>query len=130
MSLLKFFVKYKNLDFWNIFKICNFDFVLFWLWIWYESLVIIVIVIVIVIIIIIIIIIIVVIVIVIVIIISLLPLSLLLLLLSLLSIPLLSYHHIIVIMSSMQQYMFDDIQLHLFHVFRAYLIQSYSEICL
>ena len=31
--------KLKNLNFWNFFKICNFDFVLLWHGIWYESIV-------------------------------------------------------------------------------------------
>ena len=31
--------KFQNLNFWQIFQIYNFDFVLFWLWIWCESLV-------------------------------------------------------------------------------------------
>ena len=31
--------KFKNLKFWRIFKICNFDFVIFWLWIQYDSMV-------------------------------------------------------------------------------------------
>ena len=39
MSLAEFLAKFKNLKFWQFFKICNFDFVLFWLGIWCESLV-------------------------------------------------------------------------------------------
>ena len=35
----KFLAKCQNLKFWQFFKICNFDFVLFWLGIWCESLV-------------------------------------------------------------------------------------------
>ena len=31
--------KFKNLKFWRIFKICNFDFVIFWLGIQYDSMV-------------------------------------------------------------------------------------------
>ena len=31
--------KFKNLKFWRIFKICNFDFVIFWLGILYDSMV-------------------------------------------------------------------------------------------
>ena len=34
-----FFAKFQNLNFWQFFKLCNFDFVLFWLGIWCESLV-------------------------------------------------------------------------------------------
>ena len=36
---VKFFANFPNLIFWHFFKICNFDFVLFWLGIWCESLV-------------------------------------------------------------------------------------------
>ena len=39
MSRAKFLAKFKNLKFWQFYKICNFDFVLFWLGIWCESLV-------------------------------------------------------------------------------------------
>ena len=39
VSRAKFLAKFQNLQFWQIFKICNFDFVLFWLGIWCESLV-------------------------------------------------------------------------------------------
>ena len=39
VSRVKFLAKFKNLYFWQFFKICNFDFVLFWLGIWCESLV-------------------------------------------------------------------------------------------
>ena len=39
VSRAKFLAKFKNLKFWQFFKICNFDFVLFWLGIWCESLV-------------------------------------------------------------------------------------------
>ena len=39
MSRAKFLAKFQNLKFWQFFKICNFDFVLFWLGIWCESLV-------------------------------------------------------------------------------------------
>ena len=28
---------WQSMNLWQIFGICNFDFVLFWLWIWYES---------------------------------------------------------------------------------------------
>ena len=31
--------KFKNLKFWQIFEICNFDFVFFWLGIQYDSMV-------------------------------------------------------------------------------------------
>ena len=31
------FAKFQNLNFWQFFKICNFDFVFFWLGIWCES---------------------------------------------------------------------------------------------
>ena len=34
-----FLPNFKNFKFWQFFKICNFDFVLFWLGIWCESLV-------------------------------------------------------------------------------------------
>ena len=37
--MLSFLAKFQNLNFWQFFKICNFDFVLFWLGIWCESLV-------------------------------------------------------------------------------------------
>ena len=36
---VQFLAKFQNLDFWQYFKICSFDFVLFWLGIWFESLV-------------------------------------------------------------------------------------------
>ena len=36
---VNFLAKFKNVNFWQFFKICNFDFVLFWLGIWCESLV-------------------------------------------------------------------------------------------
>ena len=36
---VQFFAKLQNLNFWQFFKICDFDFVLFWLGIWCESLV-------------------------------------------------------------------------------------------
>ena len=39
MSRAKFLAKFQNLKFWQFFKICNFDFVMFWLGIWCESLV-------------------------------------------------------------------------------------------
>ena len=39
VSHVKFLAKFQNLDFWQFFWICNFDFVLFWLGIWCESLV-------------------------------------------------------------------------------------------
>ena len=39
VSRVKFLVKFQTLNFWQIFKLCNFDFVLFWLCIWCESLV-------------------------------------------------------------------------------------------
>ena len=39
VSHAKFLAKFWNLKFWQFFKICNFDFVLFWLGIWCESLV-------------------------------------------------------------------------------------------
>ena len=39
MSCVNFLAKFKNVNFWQFFKICNFDFVLFWLGIWCESLV-------------------------------------------------------------------------------------------
>ena len=38
VSCVKFLAKFQNLNFWQFFKICNFDFV-FWLGIWCESLV-------------------------------------------------------------------------------------------
>ena len=34
---VKLFAKFQNVNFWQIFEICNFDFVLFWLGIQYES---------------------------------------------------------------------------------------------
>ena len=34
-----FFANIQKLNFWHFFKICNFDFILFWLGIWCESLV-------------------------------------------------------------------------------------------
>ena len=37
VSLVKFVSKFKNLKFWQILKICNFDFVFFWLGIQCES---------------------------------------------------------------------------------------------
>ena len=36
---VKFLAKFQNLNFWQFLKICNFDFVSFWLGIWCESLV-------------------------------------------------------------------------------------------
>ena len=39
VSCVKFLAKYKKLKFWQFFKICNFDIVLFWLGICCESLV-------------------------------------------------------------------------------------------
>ena len=39
MSHVKFLAKFHYLNFWQIFQLCNFDFVLFWLGIWYESIV-------------------------------------------------------------------------------------------
>ena len=39
MSRVKFLAKFWNLNFWQFFKICNFDFILFWLGIWCEPLV-------------------------------------------------------------------------------------------
>ena len=36
---VKLLAKFQNLNFWQFFQICNFDFVLFWLGIWCESLV-------------------------------------------------------------------------------------------
>ena len=39
MSNVKSLTKFQNLNFWQFFKICNFDFVLFWLGIWCDSLV-------------------------------------------------------------------------------------------
>ena len=39
VSRAKYLAKFWNLKFWQFFKICNFDFVLFWLGIWCESLV-------------------------------------------------------------------------------------------
>ena len=36
---VKLLAKFQNLNFWQIYKICNYDFVLFWLGIWCESLV-------------------------------------------------------------------------------------------
>ena len=38
-SIKFFFSKFQNLNFGQIFQICNFGFVLFWLGIWYESIV-------------------------------------------------------------------------------------------
>ena len=38
MSHVKFLAKLKKLNFWQFLKICNFDFVFFWLGIWCESL--------------------------------------------------------------------------------------------
>ena len=39
VSHVKFLAQFQNLNFWQFLKICNFDFVLFWLGIWCESLV-------------------------------------------------------------------------------------------
>ena len=39
VSHIKLLAKFQNLNFWQYFKICNFDFVMFWLGIWCESLV-------------------------------------------------------------------------------------------
>ena len=39
VSHVKFLAKFQNLNFWQCFKIYNFDFVLFWLGIWCESLI-------------------------------------------------------------------------------------------
>ena len=39
VSCVMFLAKLPNLHFWQFFKICNFDFVLFWLVIWCDSLV-------------------------------------------------------------------------------------------
>ena len=39
MWCVKFLAKFQNLNFWQFFDICNFDFVFFWLGIWCESLV-------------------------------------------------------------------------------------------
>ena len=39
VSRVKFLAKFQNLNFWQFFKICSFDFVLFWLGVWCESLV-------------------------------------------------------------------------------------------
>ena len=39
VSRVKFLAKFKNLNFWQFFKICNFDIILFWTEIWCESLV-------------------------------------------------------------------------------------------
>ena len=37
LSHVKFIAKFRNLNFLQFFKFCNFDFVLFLLWIWYDS---------------------------------------------------------------------------------------------
>ena len=39
VSRVKLLAKFQNLNSWQFFKLCNFDFVLFWLGIWCESLV-------------------------------------------------------------------------------------------
>ena len=39
VSCVNFLATFKNVKFWQFLKICNFDFVLFWLGIWCESLV-------------------------------------------------------------------------------------------
>ena len=39
VECLKFLAELQNYNFWQFFKICNFDFVFFWLGIWCESLV-------------------------------------------------------------------------------------------